>query len=120
MGKVRSLIEIGALRIVTATAAPVAASADPASGPASGPPTDAPAAAAAAAALSTRSVALTALGHHVARLPVAPRLAKLLVLGALLGCLEEALTVAASLSEKSAFCGPFDKVEQGRRVLARL
>lgn len=58
------------------------------------------------------AVELTSLGHHVARLPLAPKLAKLLVLGALFGVPEEALTIAACLSEKPAFAGPYDKRDE--------
>ena len=61
---------------------------------------------------SGQAVELTSLGHHVARLPLAPKLAKLLVLGALFGVPEEALTIAACLSEKSAFVGPYDKRDE--------
>ena len=41
--------------------------------------------------------ALTPLGHHLAALPVDARVGKLLLLGASLGCLAPALTIAACL-----------------------
>lgn len=40
---------------------------------------------------------LTSLGAHLNRMPLDPRVAKLLVYGAMLGCLDPALTVAAAL-----------------------
>jgi len=46
---------------------------------------------------------LTALGRHLARLPVDVRLGKMLIFGALFNCIEPILTVAASLSCKSPF-----------------
>jgi len=46
---------------------------------------------------------LTALGRHLARLPVDVRLAKMLVYGALFNCIEPILTIAATLSCKSPF-----------------
>ena len=44
---------------------------------------------------------LSALGGHLAALPCAARLGKLLVLGATLGCRREALSIAAGLSVRS-------------------
>ena len=46
---------------------------------------------------------LTALGRHLARLPVDVRLGKMLIFGALFNCIDPVLTVAASLSCKSPF-----------------
>jgi ATP-dependent RNA helicase DHX29 len=46
---------------------------------------------------------LTALGHHLAALPVDVRVGKLLLLGASFGCLDPILTIAAALSYKSPF-----------------
>lgn len=40
---------------------------------------------------------LTPLGAHLRRMPLDPRVAKMLVFGAILGCLDPALTVAAAL-----------------------
>ncbi|XP_071216283.1 ATP-dependent DNA/RNA helicase DHX36-like [Salvelinus alpinus] len=51
-----------------------------------------------------RSEALTPLGLHLARLPVEPHTRKLS--GALLGCLDPVLTIAASLSFKDLFFIP--------------
>lgn len=46
---------------------------------------------------------LTPLGHHLAKLPVHVRLGKMLIFGALFKCVDNTLTVAASLSTKSPF-----------------
>ena len=53
---------------------------------------------------------LTPLGAHLARLPVEPRLGKMLVYACVLGCLPPILTVAAAMSCKPAFhVDPDDK-----------
>ncbi|KAM9801453.1 ATP-dependent DNA/RNA helicase DHX36 [Neosynchiropus ocellatus] len=52
---------------------------------------------------------LTALGVHLARLPVEPHIGKLILFGALLGCLDPVLTIAASLSFKDPFFIPLGK-----------
>jgi ATP-dependent RNA helicase DHX36 len=44
-----------------------------------------------------RSERLTPLGRMIARLPIDPRMSKMLVLGSLLGCAEQAATLAACL-----------------------
>lgn len=62
------------------------------------------------------SVRLTALGRHLSGLPVDARIGKLLIYGALFGCLEAALTIAATLSERSPFFSPRDKREESRRA----
>ena len=46
---------------------------------------------------------LTALGHHLSKLPMDVRLGKMLIFGALFCCLDPMLTVSASLSCKSPF-----------------
>ncbi|KAF8561286.1 hypothetical protein P879_08573 [Paragonimus westermani] len=52
---------------------------------------------------------LSPLGEHLARLPMNPQLAKLLILGALFGCLEPALAVASCLNYRDPFEIPLDK-----------
>ncbi|KAL1506304.1 hypothetical protein ABEB36_005693 [Hypothenemus hampei] len=52
---------------------------------------------------------LTALGHHLAVLPVDVRIGKLMLYGAIFGCIDAALTMAACLSYKNPFVSPFDK-----------
>jgi HrpA-like RNA helicase len=54
------------------------------------------------------STELTALGFHLAMLPVEPRVGKMMIYGALFGCVEPALTIAASMSSKNPFVSPFD------------
>lgn len=69
-----------------------------------------------------RSENLTALGFHLARLPVEPHIGKLILFGALLGCLDPVLTIAASLSFKDPFFIPLGKekmADMRRRVLSR-
>lgn len=53
--------------------------------------------------------ALTALGKHLATLPVDVRIGKLMLFGAIFCCIDSALTVAACLSHKSPFVAPFGK-----------
>lgn len=55
---------------------------------------------------------LTALGIHLAMLPVDVRIGKLILFGAILGCVDAALTIAACLSYKSPFVTPFGKKEE--------
>ena len=52
---------------------------------------------------------LTALGFHLATLPVDPRVGKMVIYGSLFGCVDPALTVAASMSARSPFLSPFDQ-----------
>lgn len=72
-------------------------------------------------AMDSETEALTPLGEHLARLPVDVRVGKLLVYGALLGCLDPVLTIAACLSDKSPFAGSIDSrelAEAARRAFA--
>ncbi|XP_008307701.1 ATP-dependent DNA/RNA helicase DHX36 [Cynoglossus semilaevis] len=65
---------------------------------------------------------LTALGFHLARLPVEPHIGKLILFGALLSCLDPVLTMAASLSFKDPFFIPLGKekmADMRRKVLSR-
>ncbi|CAH0755147.1 unnamed protein product [Diatraea saccharalis] len=52
---------------------------------------------------------LTALGKHLAELPVDVRIGKLMLFGAIFCCVDSALTMAACLSHKSPFVAPFGK-----------
>jgi HrpA-like RNA helicase len=54
---------------------------------------------------------LTALGFHLATLPVEPRVGKLIIYGALFGCVDPTLTIAALMSSKSPFISSFDNRE---------
>ena len=55
---------------------------------------------------------LTALGSHLATLPVDVRLGKLLVYASLFGCVDHALTLAAALGTKGPFVSPLDKRDE--------
>ena len=59
---------------------------------------------------------LTALGCHLARMPVDVRVGKTLIMASLLGCLEPALTVAAALAGKSPFFDPPNQREEAYRA----
>ncbi|XP_072937350.1 putative ATP-dependent RNA helicase DHX57 [Epargyreus clarus] len=56
-----------------------------------------------------KAFALTALGKHLASLPVDVRIGKLMLFGAIFCCVDSALTMAACLSHKSPFVSPFGK-----------
>ncbi|KAF9225566.1 P-loop containing nucleoside triphosphate hydrolase protein [Gyrodon lividus] len=62
---------------------------------------------------------LTSLGRHMSMLPVDLRLAKMLVLGSVLRCLNPVLTVVASLSAKPLFVSPMDKREEANQAKLR-
>ncbi|KAG5269044.1 hypothetical protein AALO_G00197670 [Alosa alosa] len=65
---------------------------------------------------------LTPLGVHLARMPVEPHIGKMILFGALLGCLDPVLTIAASLSFKDPFFIPMGKeklADNRRRVLSK-
>ena len=57
---------------------------------------------------------LTALGRHLSAIPADLRCGKLLVYGALFGCFENCLTIAAVLSARSPFFSPPDKREAAK------
>ena len=59
-------------------------------------------------ALSPEDEQLTPLGKHLAALPLHPRVGKMLLFGALLGCLDPVLTVAAAGTGRSPFVTPVD------------
>lgn len=63
---------------------------------------------------------LTPLGRHLAALPVDPRLGKLLLMGAMLGCLGPALTIAAAMSHRSPFASSFERQDDAARAKAAL
>jgi len=54
------------------------------------------------------STSLTALGYHLATLPVHPRVGKLLIYGALFGVFDPCLTIAAAMTSRNPFVSPFD------------
>ncbi|KAH9964169.1 P-loop containing nucleoside triphosphate hydrolase protein [Russula dissimulans] len=55
---------------------------------------------------------LTALGRHVAALPLDLRLGKMLILATVFQCLDPALTIAACLSSKPVFLNPMEKRDE--------
>ncbi|KAF5368409.1 hypothetical protein D9758_002162 [Tetrapyrgos nigripes] len=62
---------------------------------------------------------LTALGRHLAMLPIDLRLGKMLVLGTIFKCLEPILTIAACLSSKPLFLSPTEKREEAKQAKNR-
>ncbi|KAL3685927.1 hypothetical protein R1sor_003949 [Riccia sorocarpa] len=53
----------------------------------------------------------TDLGRHLSKLPVEPKLGKMLIMGSIFGCLEPVLTIAAGLSVRDPFLVPAEKKE---------
>ncbi|THV01418.1 P-loop containing nucleoside triphosphate hydrolase protein [Dendrothele bispora CBS 962.96] len=62
---------------------------------------------------------LTALGRHLAMLPIDLRLGKMLVLGTIFKCLEPVLTIAACLSSKPLFLNPTEKRDEAKQAKNR-
>lgn len=62
---------------------------------------------------------LTALGVHLARLPLDPNTAKMILMSAIFGCVDPITTVAANLSYKDAFVRPLGKEKQVDEVKRR-
>ena len=58
---------------------------------------------------------LTPLGFHLAQLPTDPRTGKLILLGAIFGCLEPVLSIAASLNFKDPFFIPLNQEDRLRK-----
>lgn len=54
---------------------------------------------------------LTNLGIHLANLPVDPRIGKMLIMGAILSCLDPVLSIAAGLTVRDPFMLPVEKKE---------
>ncbi|KAI0308348.1 P-loop containing nucleoside triphosphate hydrolase protein [Multifurca ochricompacta] len=62
---------------------------------------------------------LTALGRHVALLPLDLRLGKMLILATVFQCLDPILTIAACLTSKPVFLSPMDKRDEATAARAR-
>ncbi|KAI1422153.1 DEAD/DEAH box helicase [Xylaria sp. FL1777] len=62
---------------------------------------------------------LTALGQQLAMIPADLRCGKLMVYGAIFGCLDESITIAAILSTKSPFVSPPDKRDSAKEARMR-
>jgi len=63
---------------------------------------------------------LTALGRHLAHLPVDPRVGKMVVMGCVLGCLDPVLTIAAGLAYKDPWVIPLERKHEADEVRRRL
>ncbi|XP_013861951.1 ATP-dependent RNA helicase Dhx29 isoform X2 [Austrofundulus limnaeus] len=63
---------------------------------------------------------LTPLGHHLASLPVNVKIGKMLIYGAILGCLEPIATIAAAITEKSPFSTPMNRKEEANLAKSAL
>lgn len=59
---------------------------------------------------------LTPLGFHLGQLPTDPRTGKLILLGAIFGCLEPMLSIAAALSFRDPFVMPMNQEENYRKT----
>lgn len=70
-------------------------------------------------ALQPQTENLTALGVHLARLPLDPHTAKMILMSAIFGCVDPITTVAANLSYKDAFVRPLGKEQQVDAVKRR-
>ncbi|TPX07142.1 uncharacterized protein E0L32_010943 [Thyridium curvatum] len=62
---------------------------------------------------------LTALGQQLAMLPADLRCGKLMIFGAIFGCLDDCVTVAAILSSRSPFLSPPEKRDQAKEAKLR-
>ena len=67
----------------------------------------------------SRGGKLTAIGRRMARLPVDPRLARMVLAGAELGCLEEVLVICSALAIQDPRERPADKQQQADQAHAR-
>ncbi|XP_041103244.1 ATP-dependent RNA helicase DHX29-like isoform X2 [Polyodon spathula] len=63
---------------------------------------------------------LTPLGQHLATLPVNVKIGKMLVFGAIFGCLEPIAVIAAAISEKSPFATPMNRKDEANLAKAAL
>lgn len=63
---------------------------------------------------------LTPLGHHLAGLPVNVKIGKMLIYGAILGCLEPIATIAAAITEKSPFSTPINRKDEANLAKSAL
>jgi HrpA-like RNA helicase len=71
-------------------------------------------------ALEPKSENLTALGYHLAVLPVDIRMGKMMIYGAMLKCLDPILTIAASMGFQSPLISPIDAREEADRTHKKL
>ena len=71
-------------------------------------------------AMDAEAEELTALGWHLAKLPVDPKIGKMLLMGAAFGCVEPVLTIAAGLAHRDPFVLPMDKKEEADQMKREL
>jgi HrpA-like RNA helicase len=62
---------------------------------------------------------LTSMGQQLAMLPADLRCGKLMVFGAIFGCLDDCVVIAAILSTRSPFLSPSDKREEAKEARMR-
>lgn len=67
-------------------------------------------------ALDSEGKQLTALGRHLASIPSDLRCGKLMIYGALFGCMEATLTIASILTIRSPFLSPQTKRDESKAV----
>jgi HrpA-like RNA helicase len=71
-------------------------------------------------ALEAGSENLTALGYHLAALPVDIRMGKMIIYGAMFKCLDPVLTIAASMGFQSPLISPIDAREEANMAHKKL
>lgn len=62
---------------------------------------------------------LTALGRHLSMIPADLRCGKLMVYGAMFGCLDACVSIAAILTVKSPFVSPQEKREESKSIRSK-
>ena len=68
------------------------------------------------AVLPLAELPLTALGYHLAKMPVDVKLGKILIYSSLLLCSEPVLTIVAAMGGRSPFISPIDRREDSQRA----
>uniref|UniRef100_V9K905 ATP-dependent RNA helicase DHX29 n=1 Tax=Callorhinchus milii TaxID=7868 RepID=V9K905_CALMI len=63
---------------------------------------------------------LTPLGLHLAALPVNVKIGKMLIFGAIFGCLDPVATIAAAMTEKSPFVTPLSRKDEANLAKASM
>ena len=63
---------------------------------------------------------ILALGRHIVEIPADVHLGKMLIFGALLGCLDPVLTIVACLAHRTPFLTPFDQRDAATAAKRRL
>ena len=73
-----------------------------------------------AGALTKDGGSLTALGIHLASLPVSVKLGKMLIYACIFRCLDPVLTIASALAYKSPFASPIDRKKEASAAHRKL